>query len=508
MLMTTYQKFLPLVLSVAAFVLQMLTPNVLGFHRDELLYFSMADHPAAGYFSVPPFTGLVAWLSVKLFGYTLFASKFLPALAGSVLIYFISLITRELRGGIYAMALAALSFICSLIFIRAFSLFQPVPFDILFWTVILYLFIRFINTRNPDIILVIGFVTGVAFLNKYNILFLILGIVLAVFFSKYRKLLLSRHVLIAVVITFIIALPNIIWQYLHDFPVISHMLELRDSQLVNMNPVTFIVEQLLMVMPASIVIFPGLLWILISKKMKEYRIVAMVCISVLVLYILFQGKTYYSAGIYGFLAAVGGVATENLIRNKLIRVLPFIIMLFFGMLMFPMGKPVFNPEGLVTYFDRVEQTIGNDAIRRDEDNNYNKLPQDYSDMLGWDQLVEITASVWENCDPKTSVIYCENYGQAGAIAVLGKRYGLPAPVCFSESFLYWSPKSFENEITTLIYINNEMGDDVKDQFSQITIIDSISNSLARERGTTVYLCQNPKTSFNKFYAEVVSTLKF
>jgi hypothetical protein len=36
--------------------------NTLGFHRDELLYFSLGQHPSAGYASVPPFTGFIAWL--------------------------------------------------------------------------------------------------------------------------------------------------------------------------------------------------------------------------------------------------------------------------------------------------------------------------------------------------------------------------------------------------------------------------------------------------------------
>ena len=33
----------------------------LEFHRDELLYFSLGQHPAFGYATVPPLTGWVAW---------------------------------------------------------------------------------------------------------------------------------------------------------------------------------------------------------------------------------------------------------------------------------------------------------------------------------------------------------------------------------------------------------------------------------------------------------------
>jgi hypothetical protein len=104
-------------------------------------------------------------------------------------------------------------------------------------------------------------------------------------------------------------------------------------------------------------------------------------------------------------------------------------------------------------------------------------------------------------DKKAAFIYGENYGQAGAVTVIGKKYGLPEAVSFNESFLYWAPGRFDPDINSLVYINDEPGDDVKSLFREMTLIGRISNPDAREYGTGVYLFNDPVTSFNEFWIE-------
>ena len=79
----------------------------------------------------------------------------------------------------------------------------------------------------------------------------------------------------------------------------------------------------------------------------------------------------------------------------------------------------------------------------------------------------------DDTDKNAAFIYCENYGQAGAITIIGKKYGLPEAVSFNESFLYWFPEKFDPDITSFIYINDELGDDVQQLFGKITKVGSI-----------------------------------
>jgi hypothetical protein len=66
-----------------------LTNTNYELHRDEMLYFNMADHPDFGYVSVPPLTGFLAYIIKVIFGYSVFGIRFIPAMLGaaSILIY-------------------------------------------------------------------------------------------------------------------------------------------------------------------------------------------------------------------------------------------------------------------------------------------------------------------------------------------------------------------------------------------------------------------------------------
>jgi hypothetical protein len=173
----------------------------------------------------------------------------------------------------------------------------------------------------------------------------------------------------------------------------------------------------------------------------------------------------------------------------------------------PIGISVLGTERLISYFKVLGDKYGIDVGRRWEDGSIHSLPQDYADMLGWEELTSLANKAYQMVyDKRSCFIYCENYGQAGAITIIGKKYKLPEAVCFSESFRYWIPKKFDPDPTSFIYINDELGEDVKNLFRKITNVGSISNPDAREFGTTVYLCQDPSISFNRFWTERLSHL--
>jgi hypothetical protein len=178
------------------------------------------------------------------------------------------------------------------------------------------------------------------------------------------------------------------------------------------------------------------------------------------------------------------------------------VLLFISICILPFGIPVFKTAGLIKYFDSVESKYGFDFGRTFEDGSKHSLPQDYADMLGWEELTSLANKAWQMIpDKRSAFIYGENYGQAGAITIIGKKYGLPEAVCFSESFMYWFPEKFDPDITSMVYINDEPGEDIQQLFREITKIGSITNPDAREYGTAVYLCEDPVRSFNEFWIE-------
>ena len=473
----------------------------LEFHRDELLYFSLGQHPAFGYATVPPLTGWIAWLMQNIFGYSIFAVRFFPAVLSGLMVFLVSALAKELGGSGYSRILAAAGIILSVFGLRTFLLFQPVHIDLILWTLLFYLIAKYINTSSDTYLILIGIATGTALLNKYLIGILLIIILVILPFTQYRRIFRNKKFWYGLLAGILVFLPNIIWQIVNGLPVINHLAELEQTQLVNVDRSAFLIEQLVIPGAASVLTIAGLIYLFVNKNGWKFRFLGLVVISVVVTLMLLRGKSYYTQGIFPFLVAAGAVSWENTLRRVWPRVFLVSVLIVLTLPIMPIGIPVFKTEKLVSYFRNISTNYGMDFVCRFEDNSIHSLPQDYADMLGWEELAKIADKAWQMIPDRSSAfIYCENYGQAGAITIIGKKYGLPEAVCFSESFRYWIPGKFDPDIKSMVYINDEMGDDVKLFFKKKSKIGSITNPDAREIGTTVWLCEEPVDSFNKFWA--------
>lgn len=215
---------------------------------------------------------------------------------------------------------------------------------------------------------------------------------------------------------------------------------------------------------------------------------------------LMKGKSYYTLGIFPLLISAGAVAYDFWLKRLWLRILLPALIGVITLPVIPVGLPVFSTAGLIEYFKVLDKKYGVDTGRRFEDGSIHSLPQDYADMLGWEEMTSLADKAWNRIiDKEAAFIYCENYGQAGAITVIGKKYGLPSALSFNESFQYWLPGKFSPDIKSFVYINDEPGGDVKAFFGKITLIGRVSNPDAREYGTGVFLLEEPAGSFNKFW---------
>jgi hypothetical protein len=492
--------WLILFLAILNVALHLYFSKNLEYHRDELLYFSLGMHPAFGYATVPPLIGWIAWLMQSLFGSSVFAVRLFPALMSGVMVILISAIAKELGGSVYARILAAVGIMVSVFGLRTFFLFMPVHIDLMFWTLLFYLIIRYINTSSDKYLLLIGITAGLALLNKYLIGLLLLIVLIIVPFTRYRTIFKNKKLFLGLLAGMLIFLPNLIWQIVNGLPVINHLGELARTQLVNVSKTSFLIDQVASPTAASILTIAGIIYLFINKEARKYRFLGLVVISVIVTLMLLQGKSYYTQGVFPFLIAAGAVSWEKILKTKLSRLLLVFFILIITWPIIPIGVPIYKKEKLVEYFNHLKTKYGMDFMCRFEDNSIHSLPQDYADMLGWEELTAITGKAWDKIpDKKSAFIYGENYGQAGAITIIGKKYHFPEAVCFNESFRYWIPQGFDPDIKSMIYINDQPGEDVRQIFGKITKVGSISDPDAREFGTAVYLCEDPVSSFNEFW---------
>ena len=133
------------IISMAVFsvAIHLLVANNLEYHRDELLYFSLGQHPAAGYATVQPLIGWIAWFMHNVFGCSVFAVRLFPAILGGALIILTASVAKELGGSKYASFLAGLGLLISIFFMRSYFLFHPVHIEIFLWTLSIFLILKY-----------------------------------------------------------------------------------------------------------------------------------------------------------------------------------------------------------------------------------------------------------------------------------------------------------------------------------------------------------------------------
>lgn len=413
----------------------------------------------------------------------------------------IALIVKELGGKSFALLIALLAFLLSPSYLRSNSLMQPVSFDQLFWLLSAYFLVKLVNTQNTKYWIWIMVVWGLGFMNKYLIAVYAISILLALILTKHRRLFLSKHFYMGALIAFVIVLPNIIWQYLHNWPVIHHLSELSQSQLVNVSIVGFIVDQFMMNIHAVIIWGTGLVVFLFHKKERNFSVLSWSFLLVILILLITHGKSYYTLGAYSLMIALGAYAIEEY-YNRFMKSFVLVLLVLLSLPAMPFSLPLLSLKAMEEYSAPLAH-----VTNRWEDGQKHPIPQDYSDMTGWKELSEIVIKTYVGLPKQVQndcIIYAENYGQAGAIYFYGRSFNLPQPISFSDNYLIWAPDSLTTQ--HMIYVNDELGD-IEYLFKDIELKGRVNNPYFRENGVQVYFCSQPMDSLKFFYNHKVKELK-
>ena len=494
-----------LLLTCINLVIRLLTNSAYGFHRDEFLYMALGRHLDIGFWSNPPLIGIFAYLS-QLLGDSVFSVRFIPAILGAATVFLTGLMVKDYGGKFFAQLIACLAIMLSPAYLRLFSMYNPVPFEVFYWTLLSFLILRYLKTASINYIYALGIVVGLGMMNKYSTIFFVIGILIGLVFTSYRKLFLSKHFYAAIGIAFCICLPNLWWQYSYHFPVVNHMEGLQESQLVNVDPLSFILDQFLMNLQATPIWIAGLIFLLFNQSGKTFRLLGWIFVSVIFLFLVLSGKSYYTLGVFPITIAAGSYYLEQVFGNKkkMIKTLVVIYMFLTSSIVLPLSITFLNADQFSAYCQYLIHEIKLESPMRWEDGQIHALPQDYADMFGWEEFGEKVALAYQQVpNKKQCMIYCENYGQAGAVEHFGKKYNLPPVISFSDSYRLWAPEKIDDNINTLIYVNDELGDDIRAIFEEVKLIGTIEHPYAREQGTRIYLCQKERSDFSDFWTERV-----
>lgn len=475
--------------------------------RDEYLHLDQANHLAWGYLSVPPVTSWISYI-IKLLGNSVFWIKFFPAFFGALTILVVWKTIEELKGNLFALIFGASCITFSVLF-RLNILYQPNSLDVLCWTMMCYLIIKYLNTSQTKWIYCIAITFAIGFLNKYNIIFLVLGIVPTILLTPERKILLNKHLYFAAILSLILITPNLIWQFDNDFPVIHHMKLLLETQLVNVNRWSFIKSQFLFFPGTFIVFVFGFYALLIFQEFKKFRMFFWLFFITIGIFLFLKAKDYYAIGLYPVYFAFGPVYISSLLENRLGKFLKPVLIILVVVLFIPIYNIAFpnkSPHYIVSHPDKYKKF----GMLTWEDGKDHQLPQDFADMLGWKELAGKVDSIYLKMpNKKNTLVLCDNYGQAGAINYYSKL-GIRA-VSFNADYINWFDLS--KKYNNLIRIKNpsERNNEMKETspyFQKSFISDSITNKYAREYGTTIFTFINAKIDINERIKKDIEEEKF
>lgn len=435
-----------------------------GPHRDALLYYAMGEHLRLFAMDFTPFIAILA-RAFTIFGNIELLTHVPVAGAHAALVLLAAAFAGRAGGGAGARAAAALCVATAPVFLRAGSLFQPVVFDQLWWTAALWMLAGLgassaaDGTTSPRDWLLLGAFVGLGLLTKFTILVLGAGILIAILATPLRSSLATHWPWLAAVLAVLIGSPSLIGQLVLGFPFLGQFEDLAGSQLSRVSPASFIAEQPFMVGPVALVVAAATAVALV-RGAAGYRAVAWATAAAFAIMLLAGGKAYYIAPIWPALTglAIGRIdavlaagrtdAGDGVTqaRRRLVLALLWLLVAGWGALTLPLGLPFLPPDPMSRYVAALGVGATSNTGER------LALPQDYADMLGWQDLAAATESAWRALpaeDRARTVILATNYGRAGAIDWFGAD-DLPPALAPVGSYWFWGPGDLPGDIAVIV----------------------------------------------------------
>ena len=480
------------VIAIGKLVLHCVFNNRYGYFRDEFDYMSCGNHLAWGYVDQPPLLPFLVRISRIVLGDSLRSIRFLPALATSVVVVLTAMIAREFGGRGFALILSALAVLIAPIYLSGGSLLTTNCIEPLLWMGCVYFAILAIK-RDARYWLGFGVVAGLGLEEKYSIAVLGFAIVVGLLLTKQRSMLLNKWFWIGGAAAFLIFLPNLVWNMHNDWPFLQLIQNIRASgRDVRLSAFEFFSQQVLLLHPLTAPIWiTGVLALLLSPRLKKYRVLGWGYLVAFIVFVALKGKNYYLAPIYPVLFAAGSVVIDNgVLRTRQTWLKPAILVLLIagGAWLAPLVIPVFSVDNFISYMNKLPFKVP----RSEHSHERALLPQHYADQFGWEEMTAMTAQAWSRVPPEERPdcgIFAQDYGQAGAIDFFGPRYGLPPALSGHQTYFLWGPRNYSGNCMIVLDDRKEVLDKL---FEQVEYIGSSDNPYALERHIPVFLCRGAK----------------
>ncbi len=451
---------IPVLMALVAAKIALHIPGLFryGYFRDELYFLDCARHLDWGYVDCAPLVAVYAKIALLLGG-SLPALRIVPMLAGVGLITMTVVLARQLGGGVFAQAIAGMAILIAPVHLMIGSILSMNSFEPIFWMGCVWVVIRIVRTGDSRLWLVFGALAGLGLENKHSTLFFGAAVAVGVIATPLRRELAKPWIWLGAAVALALFLPNLLWQWQHGFPTLEDLRNVREiGKNVELAPGAFMIQQTMMMNPATLPVWLAGLWFLFAGRGRRFRVLGWAYLLLLGVMVVLHAKDYYLAPIYPMLFAAGGAAFEGwtsaLARARArlgVQVALLLSVMVPGAVIAPLALPILEPAAYVAY----QQRLGV-APEKTEVAHEGPLPQLWGDQFGWPELVSEIARIYNSLPPDERArtgIFASNYGEAGAINLFGPALGLPPAICAHQTHSMWGPGDFDGD--TLIWLQWE-----------------------------------------------------
>jgi hypothetical protein len=459
-------------IAAGATLLLLITANGYGYHRDELYFRLLSQHPQWGYADQPPFTPMLVRLGIETFGDNLWAIRVPTAVLLGLTAIVAAAIARETGGGSIAQPLAAAG-VFGVFPLSSAHVTSTAATDLLVWLGVLFFAVRALLWQRPRAWLGAGIVAGLGLWNKHLVVVLLLCLAAALLLAGPRAELRSRHLWIGAGLALAIGSPNLIYQVVHGFPQAEMAAAIADDKGADSRTMLVPLQFALLALPP--VWIAGIVTLLRDSRLRRIRALAVAYPLMLVLVFVTAGQPYYTVGLLFGLYAIGAVPAERWVTGRSPRLaLLGVAVLVTSVAAVVSALPVIPEKDLA----------GSPPA---------ELNQTIPEQVGWRGYVWQVGMVHADlsrADQGRAVLFTGNYGEAGALDRYGPSLRLP-PVYSGHNELHehGPPPDTRTIAVAVLDVPPERANELLGSCVPKAVLGNAFDVENEEAGVRVYVCR-------------------
>ena len=479
-----------------------------GFDCDEIMHIESGNHLAWGYMSIQPLVGFLAWIQNIFNSESVFVHHLFSHIASVLIVLFSGLTVKKLGGSWKAILLALTCILVAPGFTMSHHLFTPLVFEQLFWLLSFYVLISYCQQNQPKYLLYLAVFLALGFMSKISILILIAGFGISILI--YRRDLFNKKISwLSLIVFLLIILPNIIWQYQHQFPSINHMIALHSKMLVKIDIVDNLKLLFFTTNPFTVLVWGvAILFAPFIKFTKNIRLAVVAMFSSFIILVVFRGQFHYYFPTLLIAFCVGSVIIESFLKTKIKLLWVYILILIVsGMYFMPKILPILPLKKYIQYLNldkkdnrESKQLFYNQQSIADNKtaNKDDRIPINFDGYYSQNDWLNLTKAI-NNIYQKLPINKKENcfiwtrcYTQASGINFYGKKYNLPMAFSQHGNCYEWIP-TFNTDATIIVIAN------AKSPADSLSIGSFFAPLFEKLTWKESVFCPYSRTSSNAFY---------